>query len=312
MKDFENDLLTLTENVKFKTVSDKFLNQLNEDINKIRSSDKLFVPADKTENYYEITKENYKKILHDNITKTYEKAQPSLPKKINIEAKKMAKSFSIDNKMDKTAKRQCFVTIKDHKDNFRVNWKYKLLNPTKSELGKISKDILQQIRINIRTALNVNQWQNTSEVIKLFQNMKNKKLHRFTVFDIQEFYPSIGEKLLKDAVLFAQTYTNISRKDNEVIFHCRRSLLFHNNEPWIKNDSNGDFEVAMGSYDGAELCELAGLFMLNEVSNKLDKDNIGLCRDDGLSFFKNYNGHQNDKVRKEMIDLLSIITWILK
>ena len=64
----------------------------------------------------------------------------------------------------------------------------------------------------------------------------------------------------------------------------------------------------MGSYDGAELCELAGLFMLNEVSNKLEKDNIGLCRDDGLSFFKNYNGHQNDKVRKEMIDLLSIIT----
>ena len=214
--------------------------------------------------------------------------------------------------MDITAKRQYFVTIKDHKDNFRVNRKYRLLNPTKSELGKISKHILQQIRINIRTALNVNQWQNTSEVIKWFQNMKNKKLHRFTVFDIQEFYPSIGEKLLKDAVLFAQTYTNISRKDIEVIFNCRRSLLFHNNEPWIKNDSNGDFEVAMGSYDGAELCELAGLFMLNRVSNKLDKDNIGLYRDDGLSFFKNYNGHQSDKFRKEMIDLLSIITWILK
>ena len=47
MKDFENDLLTLIENIKFKTVSDKFLNQLTEDINKIRSSDKLFAPADK-------------------------------------------------------------------------------------------------------------------------------------------------------------------------------------------------------------------------------------------------------------------------
>ena len=93
-----------------------------------------------------------------------------------------------------------------------------------------------------------------------------------------------------------------------MIFHCCRSLLFHNNKPWIKNDSNGDFDAAMGSYDGAELCELARLFMLNEVSNKLDKDNIGLYRDDGLSVFKNYNGHQSDKVRKEMIDLLSIIT----
>ena len=82
-------------------------------------------------------------------------------------------------------------------------------------------------------------------------------------------------KLLKDAVLFAQTYTNISRKDIEVIFHCRRSLLFHNNEPWIKKDSNGDFDVTMGSFDGAEVCDLAGLFMLNELSKKFDKDNIG-------------------------------------
>ena len=46
----------------------------------------MFVPANKTQNYYEITKENYNKILHDNITKTYKKAQPSLPKKINMEA----------------------------------------------------------------------------------------------------------------------------------------------------------------------------------------------------------------------------------
>ena len=35
----------------------------------------------------------------------------------------------------------------------------------------------------------------------------------------------------------------------------------------------------------------------------LNEDNIGLYRDDGLSVFKNYNGHQNDKVWKEMIYL---------
>ena len=43
--------------------------------------------------------------------------------------------------------------------------------------------------------------------------------------------------------------------------------------------------------------------MLNELSKKFDIDNIGLYRDDGLSVFKNNNGHQNDKVRKEMTDL---------
>ena len=61
----------------------------------------------------------------------------------------------------------------------------------------------------------------------------------------------------------------------EVIFHWLRALLFEDNEPWIKKDSNGDFDVTMGSYDGAEMCELAGLFMLNELSKKFDKDSIG-------------------------------------
>ena len=43
--------------------------------------------------------------------------------------------------------------------------------------------------------------------------------------------------------------------------------------------------------------------MLNELSKRFDKNNIGLYRDDGQSVFKSYNGHQNDKVWKEVIDL---------
>ena len=66
---------------------------------------------------------------------------------------------------------------------------------------------------------------------------------------------------------------------------------------------NGDLDVTMESFEGAEVCELAGLFILNKLSKKFDKDNIGLYRDDGLSVFKNYNGHLNDKIQKEMIDL---------
>ena len=71
------------------------------------------------------------------------------------------------------------------------------------------------------------------------KNIKSKNLHMFTVFDIQELYPSIGRKRLKEAVLFAQTHTDINQKDIEVIFHCHRSL-FHDNKPWIKKDRNGD------------------------------------------------------------------------
>ena len=125
----------------------------------------------------------------------------------------------------------------------------------------------------------------------------------FTVFDIQEFYPSTNEKLLNKAVLVAQTYTDINQNDmeKEVIFHCRRPLLFHDNEPCIERNSNRDSDVTMESYNGAEVCELAGLFMLNELSKKFDKDNIELYRDDGLSVSYYHNGHQNDKVWRKMI-----------
>jgi len=40
------------------------------------------------------------------------------------------------------------------------------------------------------------------------------------------------------------------------------------------------FDVTMGSHDGAERCELVGLFLLSTTSNKF-RANIGLYRDDG-------------------------------
>ena len=52
------------------------------------------------------------------------------------------------------------------------------------------------------------------------------------------------------------------------------------------------------------MCELAEFFVLNELSKTFGKDNIELYRDDSQSLFKNCNGHQNDKVQKELIDLL--------
>ena len=147
----------------------------------------MFISADKTQNFYEIKKEDHEKILYENVTKTYKKANPSLPNKINIEAKKIAKEFNMDEKLNIMTKQQCFVTMKDHKPDFHTNPKYRLLTPTKSELGKLG---------NIK----VNQCQNSNEVIEWFKNIPNKKECTFTVFDVQEFYPSIT---LKQAILFA-------------------------------------------------------------------------------------------------------------
>ena len=57
----------------------------------------------------------------------------------------------------------------------------------------------------------------------------------------------------------------------------------------------------MGSHDGAEVCELVGLFLLNELNELFGKDNVGLYRDNGLAIVKNASGPQMDKLRKKIV-----------
>ena len=68
---------------------------------------------------------------------------------------------------------------------------------------------------------------------------------------------------------------------------------------WIKKN-NSSFDVTMGSYDGAEVCELVGLFILNGLCNEYGKESIGLYRDDGLAIFRNISGPQTERIRKNI------------
>ena len=43
----------------------------------------------------------------------------------------------------------------------------------------------------------------------------------------------------------------------------------------------------MSCYDGAEVCEMVGTYILNKLKNITNKENIGLYRDDGLGIFQN-------------------------
>ena len=61
---------------------------------------------------------------------------------------------------------------------------------------------------------------------------------------------------------------------------------------------DGLFDVTMGEYDGAEVCELVGTFLLDKISKKYEKNSIGLYRDGGLSVFKNKSGTQLERIKK--------------
>ena len=53
---------------------------------------------------------------------------------------------------------EAYITIKDHKEDFPHKLSLRLLNPSKSDFGKISKNILGQINKLIIASTNVNQW----------------------------------------------------------------------------------------------------------------------------------------------------------
>ena len=195
-----------------------------------------------------------------------------------------------------------FITLKDHKANFKNNTKCRLINPSKSEVGLVSKHYLSSIISTVAVKSGVNQWRNTSTVIKWFENLQNKQKRRFIKFDIADFYPSITEHLLERSIEYAKSFATIEHKTLEAISLARKSLLFSKHEIWVKKD-NSLFDVTMESFHGAEICEIVGLYLLDKLSNLLGKENVGLYRDNGIAAINSCSGPVLDITRKSVIAL---------
>ena len=67
----------------------------------------------------------------------------------------------------------------------------------------------------------------------------------------------------------------------------------------------------MGSFDGAEVCELVGIYILCFLAKLINKKDCGLYRDDGLLILRNVNGHQIDWMRKSIIKTLKDIGFAI-
>ena len=294
---FENDLVELIRNIKFRKIRNTFQGKLKEDIKLFKKSNKTMPFADKTSNMYRLTKEEYDQLIMNSITSTYKKANNNIKKQINMTRKNLMRDKEVIKQMEKNEEGNSFITIKDHKENFDNHPTARLINPAKNELGRISKLILDKINKKISQKSELNQWKNTDVVTDWFKQIKNKNLYKFATFDIKEFYPSIKECLLKNAINFAEQHTEISEKDKAIIFDARKSLLFNGQHVWIKEEGRL-FDVTMGAFDGAEVCEAVGKFLLYQHSKNYNKKHIGLYRDDGI--FKNVSGSKVEKIKKDI------------
>ena len=302
MKKFEADLIHIADNITFRRGSNDLQKRMKKDMKDMRDSNKTLTPADKTTNLYRLSKEQYNHLKTNAITTTYKKGSAKLKDKVDKAGVKYARKAGVLDRIQTNGTNQCFVTLKDHKDNFENNPKTRLINPAKNEIGRISKVILDKINKLLKQKLGVNQWKNTASVLNWFKAIRDKQSHTFVVFDVKDFYPSISESLLKEAINFAKSHVNISKNDEDTILHARKSLLFDKTHVWIKKEG-GLFDVTMGAYDGAEICELVGTYLLSIISQKYNKNDIGLYRDDGLGVFSNTSGPQNERIKKDFVKI---------
>ena len=65
----------------------------------------------------------------------------------------------------------------------------------------------------------------------------------------------------------------------------------------------------MGCYDGAEVCKLAGIYILNKLSNIIDIGSIGLYRDDGLGILESLSGPQIEWKKKNIVKVFKCVVY---
>ena len=106
--------------------------------------------------------------------------------------------------------------------------------------------------------------------------------------------------------LLKKKHSNITEEEIQMIMHSRKSLLFNKRGPWIRRNDDTLFDVTQGSYDGAEVCEIVGIFLLNLLQDRFGKGCVGLYRDNGLAVLPNTSGPQAEKASKDITHIFKM------
>ena len=155
---FESDLLTIVHNVEFRPGRNSFLSKLKDDVKVINNTKEVLVNGDKSSNTYKMNKNAYNKYLVENIIKPFKKTNKNKVNKINSEAKNIAEKLKLDDRIRQLQGTEAVILVKDHKEAFPNSPSFRLINPTKLEIGKISKQIFGKINKSLLSNTKVSQW----------------------------------------------------------------------------------------------------------------------------------------------------------
>ena len=99
------------------------------------------------------------------------------------------------------------------------------------------------------------------------------------------------------AIQFAKQVTYIWRYKYKFNNASRKTLLFNEGILWVKKEGNENFDVPMGCFDDAEVCEVVGSYILQQLSQVFQHHSADLYRDDGLAILKDLSGPETERVK---------------
>ena len=91
----------------------------------------------------------------------------------------------------------------------------------------------------------------------------------------------------------------MSDDDLSIIMQARKTLFSEDTTLWNKKSDDEGFHVSISCFHGAEICELVGAYKQNELTNIMNKANVGLYRGDGLGIFENVSRPEIEKKKND-------------
>ena len=173
--------------------------------------------------------------------------------------------------------------------------------PTKPDIGMVSKQMLRAKIEIIKRKSGLNSLKDSNDLKTWYTNIHQKHTYTFMQWDFDQYYPSISKNLLLKAIEHAKKYVEFTEWEVNIVLQARKSVLTHQDQPWTKKGDE-PFDVTMGAYDGAEVCELVGLYVLSLLA-ALPYGKAVQYRDDGLMIIKG-SSRQAEVKKKEVAAIL--------
>ena len=168
-------------------------------------------------------------------------------------------------------------------------------------MGKVSRKIFRAKIEIIKVKSKLDSLKDSHCAKTWFTNLRQKHNLTFIQWDFVGFYPAITKELLEKAIIHGQKYVNFSKEEIDIIMQARKSVLIHKDEPWSKKEGDS-FDVTVGADDGAEACELVGLYVLSLLVH-LTYGKAALFRDDGVMAVRG-SPRQAEAKKKEVAAIL--------